>query len=103
MATAHATISAGAMTISELAASGCPAVLVPLPWAIDDHQVANAHYLADAGAGLILLQKDLTPETLAEAVAGVRGRLTAMAEAAKGCARLDATETVANYCIAEAN
>ncbi|MDD1612606.1 MAG: undecaprenyldiphospho-muramoylpentapeptide beta-N-acetylglucosaminyltransferase [Methylococcaceae bacterium] len=94
---------AGAMTISELAASGCPAVLVPLPWAIDDHQVANAHYLADAGAGLILLQKDLTPETLAEAVAGVRGRLTAMAEAAKGCARLDATETVANYCIAEAN
>ncbi|MBL1263162.1 undecaprenyldiphospho-muramoylpentapeptide beta-N-acetylglucosaminyltransferase [Candidatus Methylomicrobium oryzae] len=94
---------AGAMTVSELAAIGCPAILVPLPWAIDDHQVANAHYLADAGAGLILLQKDLTPESLAEAVADVRNRLPVMAAAAKQCARLDATETVAHYCIAEAN
>lgn len=93
---------AGAMTISELAATGCPAILVPLPWAIDDHQVANAHYLADADAGIILLQKDLTPASLADAVARVRERLAAMAAAAKGCARLDATEVVANYCIAEA-
>ncbi|MGJ0485542.1 MAG: undecaprenyldiphospho-muramoylpentapeptide beta-N-acetylglucosaminyltransferase [Methylomicrobium sp.] len=93
---------AGAMTISELAASGCPAILVPLPWAIDDHQVANAHYLADSGAGLILLQKDLTPESLAEAVTEVREQQAVMAAAAKQCARLDATEVVANYCIAEA-
>ena len=91
---------AGAMTISELAATGCPAILVPLPWAIDDHQVANAHYLADAGAGVILLQKDLTPESLAEAVTDVREQLAAMAAAAKQCARLDATEVVAQllYC-----
>ncbi|WP_374087717.1 undecaprenyldiphospho-muramoylpentapeptide beta-N-acetylglucosaminyltransferase [Methylomicrobium lacus] len=94
---------AGAMTISELAAIGCPAILVPLPWAIDDHQVANAHYLSDAGAGVILLQKDLTPETLAEAVTRMRAELAKMAAAAKACARLDATEAVANYCIAEAN
>lgn len=94
---------AGAMTISELAATGCPAILVPLPWAIDDHQVANAHYLADSGAGLIVLQKDLTPESLAEAVAEVREQQAVMAAAAKQCARLDATEVVANYCIAEAN
>lgn len=94
---------AGAMTISELAATGCPAILVPLPWAIDDHQVANAHYLADSGAGLIVLQKDLTPESLAEAVTKVRGQQAVMAAAAKQCARLDATEMVANYCIAEAN
>jgi UDP-N-acetylglucosamine--N-acetylmuramyl-(pentapeptide) pyrophosphoryl-undecaprenol N-acetylglucosamine transferase len=93
---------AGAMTISELAATGCPAILVPLPWAIDDHQVANAHYLADAGAGVILLQKELTPESLAKAVADIRDRLPAMAAAAKRCARLDATEVVADYCIAEA-
>jgi UDP-N-acetylglucosamine--N-acetylmuramyl-(pentapeptide) pyrophosphoryl-undecaprenol N-acetylglucosamine transferase len=93
---------AGAMTVSELAATGCPAILVPLPWAIDDHQVANAHYLADAGAGEILLQKDLTPESLAAAVNRVRERLAAMAAAAKQCARLDATEAVASYCIAEA-
>ncbi|HSN23479.1 MAG TPA: UDP-N-acetylglucosamine--N-acetylmuramyl-(pentapeptide) pyrophosphoryl-undecaprenol N-acetylglucosamine transferase, partial [Methylomicrobium sp.] len=94
---------AGAMTISELAAIGCPSILVPLPWAIDDHQVANAHYLADAGAGLILLQKDLTPKALAETVTRVREQLATMSEAAKQCARLDATETVANYCIAEAS
>jgi UDP-N-acetylglucosamine--N-acetylmuramyl-(pentapeptide) pyrophosphoryl-undecaprenol N-acetylglucosamine transferase len=94
---------AGAMTVSELAATSCPAILVPLPWAIDDHQVANAHYLADAGAGVILLQKDLTPESLAEAVNRVRERLVAMATAAKRCARLDATEVVADYCMAEAN
>jgi len=94
---------AGAMTISELAAIGCPAILVPLPWAIDDHQVANARYLSDAGAGVILLQKDLTPETLAEAVSRMRAELAKMAAAAKACARLDATEAVANYCIAEAS
>jgi len=94
---------AGAMTVSELAAVCCPAILVPLPWAIDDHQVANAHYLSDAGAGVILLQKDLTPETLAEAVSRMRAQLATMAAAAKQCARLDATEAVANYCIAEAS
>jgi len=94
---------AGAMTVSELAAVGCPAILVPLPWAIDDHQVANAHYLSDAGAGVILLQKDLTPATLAEAVSRMRAQLATMAAAAKQCARLDATEAVANYCIAEAS
>ncbi|MEC4748995.1 undecaprenyldiphospho-muramoylpentapeptide beta-N-acetylglucosaminyltransferase [Methylomicrobium sp. Wu6] len=94
---------AGAMTVSELAAVGCPAVLVPLPWAIDDHQVANAHYLSDAGAGVILRQNDLTPESLAAEITRVRGQLATMAVAAKQCARLDATETVANYCIAEAN
>lgn len=94
---------AGAMTVSELAATSCPAILVPLPWAIDDHQVANAHYLTDAGGGLILLQSDLTPKVLAEAVTLVRERMAAMSEAARRCARLDATETVANYCVAEAN
>jgi len=94
---------AGAMTVSELAASGCPAILVPLPWAIDDHQVANAQYLSDAGAGVILLQKDLTPASLSAEITRVRGQLATMAAAARQCARLDATEAVAAYCIAEAN
>lgn len=93
---------AGAMTVSELAAAGIPAVFIPLPHAIDDHQNANAHYLADVGAALILPQKDLSPESLADRITQVIGRLPEMAENAKSCAKLDATETVALYCQAEA-
>jgi len=37
---------------------GIPAIFIPLPGAIDDHQTANAHYLTDAGAGLLLMQND---------------------------------------------
>lgn len=93
---------AGAMTISELAASGCPSILVPLPWAIDDHQAANAHFLADAGAASILPQKDMTPESLASEVERMSPALDAMAAAARHCARLDATDAVVEFCIAEA-
>lgn len=93
---------AGAMTVSELAAAGIPAVFIPLPHAIDDHQNANAHYLADVGAALILPQKDLSPETLADRIAKVIERLPEMGGNAKSCAKLDATEAVALYCQAEA-
>ena len=61
---------AGAMTVSEIAAAGLPAILIPLPHAIDDHQTANARYLTDAGAGQLLMQKDLTAATLAEQLHG---------------------------------
>jgi len=91
----------GAMTVSELAAVGVPAILIPLPHAIDDHQTANARYLADAGAGLILLQRDLTATTLAEQITKIANNLNEMAKAAKQCARLDATEVVAASCMAE--
>ena len=57
---------AGAMTVSEVAAIGVPAIFIPLPNAIDDHQRANARYLTDAGAGLLLMQSELNPVTLAE-------------------------------------
>lgn len=93
---------AGAMTISEVSALGKPAIFIPLPGAIDDHQTANARYLTDAGAGELLLQKNLNAETLAEKINQVSGRLDVMGQAAKRCARLDATEMVANYCKAEA-
>ena len=56
----------GAMTVSEVAAMGVPAIFIPLPSAIDDHQTANARYLTDAGAGLLLMQKDLNAITLVE-------------------------------------
>ncbi|NOT12336.1 MAG: undecaprenyldiphospho-muramoylpentapeptide beta-N-acetylglucosaminyltransferase [Methylococcaceae bacterium] len=93
---------AGAMTISEVAAVGVPGIFIPLPGAIDDHQTANAKYLTDAGAGRLLMQKDLNKATLVLAIKEVREKLDVMRQAAKQSARLDATEVVAGYCIAEA-
>jgi UDP-N-acetylglucosamine--N-acetylmuramyl-(pentapeptide) pyrophosphoryl-undecaprenol N-acetylglucosamine transferase len=93
---------AGAMTVSEVAAVGIPAIFVPLPSAIDDHQTANAKYLTDADAGILLMQKDLNTETLAQQLSLMLNNLNAMSDAAQRLARLDATEVVANYCIAEA-
>jgi hypothetical protein len=49
---------AGALTVAELAVTGRPSILVPLPHAIDDHQTANARFLADAGAARLLPQRD---------------------------------------------
>lgn len=93
---------AGAMTVSEVAAVGIPAIFVPLPSAIDDHQTANAHYLTDANAGILLMQKDLNADTLAEQLTFMLNNLNEMSRVATRLARLDATEVVANYCIAEA-
>jgi UDP-N-acetylglucosamine--N-acetylmuramyl-(pentapeptide) pyrophosphoryl-undecaprenol N-acetylglucosamine transferase len=93
---------AGAMTVSEVAALGVPAIFVPLPHAIDDHQTANARYLTDAGAGICLMQKDLNAATLAEQITRMLKQLDVMSRTAKQCARLDATEVVAGYCMAEA-
>ncbi len=55
----------GALTVAELAASGTPAILVPLPHAIDDHQMRNAQVLSDVGAAILLPQAELTAERLA--------------------------------------
>ena len=93
---------AGAMTISEVAAIGVPSILIPLPTAIDDHQIANAHYLSNAGAGIILAQKELNPQSLALCINRVLNELPQMSNAAKECALLDATQLVAEYCIREA-
>lgn len=93
---------AGALTVSEIAAAGVPAVFVPFPYAVDDHQVGNAHWLTDAGAARLIIQKDLTPATLAE---HLRELLTdsdkrlAMAEAGRAKARLDAAERIADACL----
>lgn len=92
----------GAMTVSEVAAAGVPAIFIPLPNAIDDHQTANARYLTDAGAGLLLLQKDLNETTLAEQITKVAKQLDVISKTVKEYARLDATEIVAGVCIAEA-
>ena len=93
---------AGALTVSELAIAGVPAVLVPLPHAVDDHQTANARHLVDAGAAVLLPQDELTAERLQEQLqelGGERGRLLEMAHAARAVARPDAAETVAERCL----
>jgi UDP-N-acetylglucosamine--N-acetylmuramyl-(pentapeptide) pyrophosphoryl-undecaprenol N-acetylglucosamine transferase len=91
---------AGAITVAELAAVGVPAILVPFPFAVDDHQTMNARYLADAGAAILIQQRDLSPERLAETLRGLtRGRLLEMAEKARALGKPDATRAVAEACM----
>jgi UDP-N-acetylglucosamine--N-acetylmuramyl-(pentapeptide) pyrophosphoryl-undecaprenol N-acetylglucosamine transferase len=92
---------AGAMTVAELAAAGVASILVPLPHAADDHQTANARFLADRGAALLLPQGELAAERLAgllAALAGDRSRIEHMAVAARAAAITHATEAVAQRC-----
>lgn len=89
---------AGAMTLAELAAAGCAAVLVPYPHATDQHQLRNAKSREDAGAALLLLDELCTGESLAACVDGLRrdpARLRAMASAARRAARPDAAMEIA--------
>lgn len=90
---------AGAMTVAELACAGVPAVLVPFPHAVDDHQTGNAAFLADAGAAWLMPQKALTAEKLAALIGGLdRATLAAMSEKARQLAKPDATARVADIC-----
>ena len=90
---------AGAMTVAELACAGVPAVLVPFPFAVDDHQTGNAEFLSAAGAAWLIQQKDLSAEKLAALIAGLdRATLAAMAEKSRALAKPDATARVADVC-----
>ena len=93
---------AGALTVSELANAGVGAVLVPFPAAVDDHQTSNARQLVAAGAGLLVPEAELTAERLAQDLGALlddRGRLLAMARAARAQAMPDAAERVADACL----
>ncbi len=100
MAASHLVISrSGASTVAELAAIGRPAILVPLPHAIDQDQFANAGVLERAGGALRIGQDALTPQRLASEIAGLAAapqRLAAMAAAAKSIGRLDAADRLAD-------
>jgi UDP-N-acetylglucosamine--N-acetylmuramyl-(pentapeptide) pyrophosphoryl-undecaprenol N-acetylglucosamine transferase len=88
---------AGATTLAEITAAGKAAILIPLPTATDDHQRKNAETLAASGAADVLLQRDLTGETLAErllALAGDRERRARLARAAKALAKPDAAKAI---------
>jgi UDP-N-acetylglucosamine--N-acetylmuramyl-(pentapeptide) pyrophosphoryl-undecaprenol N-acetylglucosamine transferase len=89
----------GALTISELAAVGLGAIVVPLPGAIADEQSANGRFLFDAGAALLEPQAQLTAERLAESLRALdRPRARAMAEAAYALGKRDAAQRVADVC-----
>ena len=92
----------GAMTVSEVAAAGLPAIFIPLPHAIDDHQTANAHYLVDAGAGVLLKQPDLNELSLLKAIQNDKSLMREIFLSAKNKAKLDATVVVSDICIQEA-
>jgi UDP-N-acetylglucosamine--N-acetylmuramyl-(pentapeptide) pyrophosphoryl-undecaprenol N-acetylglucosamine transferase len=89
----------GALTVSELAAAGVAAFLVPYPYAVDDHQTANGGYLADAGAAELIQERDLSAQLLADfIVASDRTKLKKMAVIARQLAKPDATSRVATLC-----
>jgi UDP-N-acetylglucosamine--N-acetylmuramyl-(pentapeptide) pyrophosphoryl-undecaprenol N-acetylglucosamine transferase len=100
MAASHLAVSrAGASTVAELAAIGRPAILVPLPHALDQDQFANAGMLEEAGGAIRLVQSDFSPRRLADeiiALAAAPARLAAMAAAARAVGRLDAADRLAD-------
>ncbi len=88
---------AGAMTVSELCAWGKPSILVPLPTAAADHQTFNARALASAGASVLLLEREFTPEAFAKTVGGLvhdDKRLGALARSAQGRGHPNAARTI---------
>ena len=93
----------GASTVAELAAAGRAAVLVPFAAAADDHQRRNADVLVEAGAAAMILERDLTPERVLEAVGGLLGDATLrekMSEKARLYAHADAALRIAQMCVA---
>lgn len=90
---------AGALTVAELAAAGVASILVPFPHAVDDHQTANAAFLSERNAALLLPQPALTREKLAHILSEItRGQCLLMAQAARRLAKPDAAEQVAREC-----
>ncbi len=93
---------AGALTIAELAAAGVGALLVPFPYAVDDHQTRNAAFLVEAGAAELLPEKSLDGQVLGARLAALfadREKLLDLAVAARSVARPDAAARAAEHCL----
>jgi UDP-N-acetylglucosamine--N-acetylmuramyl-(pentapeptide) pyrophosphoryl-undecaprenol N-acetylglucosamine transferase len=94
---------AGAMTVAELMACGKPAILIPLPSAIYDHQTQNAKVMEKAGAAVVLPQSALTGPQLVRTVAAIfrdPERLRVMGEASLSLRKIDAAEVIVRECYA---
>ncbi|WP_416140838.1 undecaprenyldiphospho-muramoylpentapeptide beta-N-acetylglucosaminyltransferase [Halomonas sp. HK25] len=92
---------AGALTVAELAAAAKPSLFVPFPFAVDDHQTANARALVEQGAAELLPQRELSAATLADRLASLLDpdTLATMAARARACAHLDAVERLVVGCM----
>ncbi|MEM7504671.1 MAG: undecaprenyldiphospho-muramoylpentapeptide beta-N-acetylglucosaminyltransferase [Pseudomonadota bacterium] len=92
----------GALTVAELAAAGLPAILIPFPGAVDDHQTANAQPMVSGGAAIVLQESDLSASSLASVLAewlSDRVRLAERASAARALAHPDALLRIADACL----
>ena len=95
----------GAMTVAELAAAGCASLLVPFPFATDDHQTRNGEYLVGAGAAEMIAESALTPERLADRLSALtadREVLLRMSEAARAAAWPRALDVIVSTLLQEA-
>ena len=96
---------AGALTVAEVCAAGLPAIFIPFPHAVDDHQTANAQPLAAANAAIIIDESELTPASLAEQLTQwLQGRpaLVERANKARGVARPEALKSITDTCLSVA-
>lgn len=92
----------GALTIAELAAAGKPGILVPFPFAVDDHQTVNGRYLVDRGAALMVQQKDLDVDGLTTMILELADnpeQLERMASSARSASLPQATDDVVRLCL----
>ncbi len=92
---------AGALTLAELAAAGVPAILVPYPHAVDDHQTRNAQAMVDVGAARVVSETDDFVKRLGAVFEeiGERTKLLTMATAARTLAKPDAAKRIADVCL----
>ena len=92
---------AGAMTVSETSAIGLPSILIPFPYALDNHQLFNAQFLEKKGGALIIKDKDLNPKVLAAKIHSIfkeEGKLEGMSDAAFDKKFVDATVNIVKFC-----
>ena len=88
----------GALTVSELAAAGVASILVPFPFAVDDHQTANARFLSSVGGAFLLPQDEMTPESISRIRNYSPEQLLQMAERSRTLAKPEAAVEVARVC-----
>ena len=92
---------AGAMTVSETSAIGLPSILIPFPYALDNHQLFNAQFLEKKGGALVIKDKDLNPKVLAAKIQSIfkeQGKLEGMSNAAFDKKFVDATVNIVKFC-----
>jgi len=93
---------AGAMTVFELAAAGVASILIPYPYAVDDHQTQNAQYLVNTGAAIVKQQDELNKDWLVEVINDFsknRSKLLEMSKAARELAIPNSAKTIADACL----